>query len=108
MIAEELSASWARPDGDGWRISIRVQPSGGRSRIIGVHGGSLKVRVSAPANEGKANAELVRFIAELAGTRRSAVSIVSGDRSRDKVLAVDGGIDALIDAVRTVDGSQHS
>lgn len=68
----------------------------------------MKVRVSAPANEGKANAELVRFIAELAGTRRSAISIVSGDRSRDKVLAVDGRIDALIDAVRIVDGSQHS
>lgn len=96
------SVAWARSDGDDWLISVRVQPSGGRSRIVGVHGDSLKVRVSAPANEGKANAELIRFITGVIGVRRSAVDIVSGHRGRDKVIRVTGDIGVLIDTVSSV------
>lgn len=90
---------WVRRDGDDHLISVRVQPSGGRSRIVGVHGDSVKIRVSAPANEGKANAELVRFVAELTGLRRSAVQIVSGHRSREKTLRVSGPVDVFVAAV---------
>lgn len=92
--------SWLRR-GDGvWLVSVRAQPSGGRSRIVGTHGDALRIRLSAPANEGKANAELVRFMADVVGVNRSRIAIVSGDRSRDKVVSVDGDIDPLIDAVR--------
>lgn len=80
-------------------ISVRVQPSGGRSRVVGVHGDSVRIRISAPANEGKANAELVRFVAETATVRKSAVEIVSGHRNRDKELRVNGSIDPFIAAV---------
>jgi len=51
-------------------------------------GDALKVRVSAPANEGKANAELVRFLARQLGVPARDVEIVSGHQARTKVVAV--------------------
>jgi hypothetical protein len=57
------------------------------------------VRVAARAVEGKANAELVRFLAELFGVRRSAITIARGERSRDKTVHV-AGIDAPPDLPR--------
>lgn len=66
-----------------------MQPGAGRSEIVGEHGDSLKVRVAAPANEGKANAELVRFLAKTLGVSRGSVELISGERSRDKAVAVD-------------------
>ncbi|MCO5316978.1 MAG: DUF167 domain-containing protein [Microthrixaceae bacterium] len=81
-------AVWAQQTDRGWVLRIRVQPSAGRSKVVGEHGGALKVRVAAPANEGKANAELVRFLAKHLGVSRSSVELVSGERSRDKAVAV--------------------
>lgn len=88
--------AWASRSETGWTLSIRVQPSGGRSRVVGPHGDALKVRVAAPANEGKANAELVRFLADTLGVNQSAVNVIRGDRSRDKLIGIDGDIGALL------------
>jgi uncharacterized protein (TIGR00251 family) len=61
-----------------------------RSEVIDASGDRLRVRIATPAIEGKANAELLRMIARLFGVRRSAVSLVRGDRSREKTLWVAG------------------
>lgn len=53
-------------------------------------GDALKVAVAAPPVEGKANEALIRFFAELLEVPRSAVGIVSGESSRNKVVQVDG------------------
>jgi hypothetical protein len=53
-------------------------------------GDRLRLRVAAPATEGKANAAVERFVAGLFGVRRSAVTIVRGARSRDKAVRVAG------------------
>lgn len=66
-----------------------MKPGAGRSEVVGEHGDALKVRVAAPANEGKANAELVRFLAKALGVSRGSVELISGERSRDKAVAVD-------------------
>lgn len=70
-------------------LSIRVQPGAARSEVSGPYGDALRVRVAAPANDGKANTELVRFLAEALGVPRSAVSITRGSSSRDKVVRVE-------------------
>ena len=88
-------AVWAQQTDRGWVLRIRVQPSAGRSKVVGEHGGALKVRVAAPANEGKANAELVRFLAKTLGVSRGSVELVSGERSRDKAVAVQCDADAI-------------
>src|SRR5690606_3255610 len=81
---------WARRTGDRLVLDLRVQPGAPRSEVAGTLGGSLKVRLAAPANDGKANAELVRFLAERLGVPRRAVRITRGERSRSKAVEVTG------------------
>lgn len=71
-------------------MNLRVTPGASRSEVIAVTSDRLRVRVAAPAVENKANAEVRRFVAELFGVRRSAVSIVTGERAREKTLRITG------------------
>src|SRR5437879_8822969 len=69
---------------------FRSQPRASKDEIAGEMGGALKVRLRAPAVEGRANEALVEFLAELLKTPRSAVSILSGERSRVKRIEIRG------------------
>lgn len=74
----------------GIRIAVRVSPGGTRSRWMGrMADGRLKVRVGAPPEDGRANRELVRFVADSLGVPQRAVRLVSGATARDKVLECD-------------------
>jgi len=69
---------------------VRVQPRASRDEIAGEMGGALKVRLRAPAVEDRANEALVEFLAQLLKTPRSAVRILSGERSRTKRIEIRG------------------
>jgi uncharacterized protein len=69
---------------------VRVQPRASRDEIAGETEGALKVRLRAPAVEDRANEALVEFLAQLLKTPRSAVRILSGERSRTKRLEIRG------------------
>jgi hypothetical protein len=71
-------------------FQVRVQPRASKNEIAGVIGGALKVRLQAPAVENRANESLCEFLAELLKTPKSAVRILSGDRSRTKRLEIRG------------------
>ena len=79
-----------RMSGVGIRIGLRVRPGARTSRIDGVHGRVLKISVAAPPEQGKANAEVERLLAEELGLRRAQVSVASGHASRDKVVEISG------------------
>lgn len=81
-------APWARRLADGWLLTIRVQPGASRSELVGPHGDALRIRVAGPAVDGKANAELIRFLAERLGVPARAVEITRGHASRTKVVRV--------------------
>lgn len=72
------------------RISIKAVPNAPRSEVAGWLGEDLKVKVHAPAVEGKANEELCRFLAEELGLPKRAVQLAQGDKSRKKVIEIDG------------------
>lgn len=72
------------------RVRIRVQTRASRTEIVGKHGGALKVRLAAPAVEGAANAELVRYIAGLLRVARSRLRVVTGETGRTKVIEIEG------------------
>jgi len=72
------------------RIQIRLTPRAARDQIVGWGDGVLRVRVSALPVEGKANAALERLLAEALDVPKIAVGIVSGPRSRDKTVAIEG------------------
>ena len=74
----------------GLRFPVHVQPRASHAGIGGVHGGALKVRVSAPPVDGAANAAVVAVLAEALGVARSCVRIVGGATSRRKMVEVDG------------------
>jgi uncharacterized protein (TIGR00251 family) len=78
-------------------ISVRLTPRAAADRIEVLGDGSLAVRVTAPAVDGRANEALRRTVAKKLGVAPSRVTLVRGQRSRDKVLRIEG-LDA--DAVR--------
>ena len=77
------------------RLAIRVQPGAKANEITGwiadAHGGEvLKIRLRAPAVEGKANAALIEFLAETLHLRPHQITLERGDKSRDKIVRVEG------------------
>ena len=71
-------------------LPVRVQPRAKRDEIAGERGGALLVRVTAPPVDGKANQAACALVAKRVGVPKSAVSVLRGESSRDKVLRVDG------------------
>jgi uncharacterized protein len=71
-------------------FNVRVQPRASRDEVCGVMDGALKIRLTAPAVENRANEALQEFLAALLKTPKSAVRILSGERSRTKRIAIDG------------------
>jgi uncharacterized protein (TIGR00251 family) len=71
-------------------FSARVQPRASRDEIAGELGGALKVRLCAPAVENRGNEALVEFLAQLLKRPKSAVRILSGERSRTKRIEITG------------------
>jgi uncharacterized protein (TIGR00251 family) len=69
---------------------VRVQPWASKDEIAGEMGGALKVRLRAPAAEDRANEALVEYLAQLLKRPRSAVRILSGERSRTKRIEIHG------------------
>jgi uncharacterized protein len=71
-------------------VLVRVQPRASKDEIAGVRDQALKVRLQAPAREDRANRALCEFLAQLLKTPKSAVRILSGDRSRTKRVEISG------------------
>ena len=71
-------------------LALKTIPNAPRDEIAGWLGDALKVKVHAPALDGRANDALLAFLAEKLGVPRRAVTLVRGDKSRHKVVHVDG------------------
>jgi uncharacterized protein len=85
-----IASSVDHPDVDGCEIAVRLQPRAGANEIVGVRDGVVVVRVTAPPVEGRANEALCRLIAKRARVGVRRVSVVRGERSREKVIRVEG------------------
>ena len=73
-------------------MAIRVGPGASRTRVGGVHGEALVIKVAARAVEGKATEAALRALAAALGVRRRDIVLVSGATSRDKVVEVAGDV----------------
>lgn len=71
-------------------LAIKAVPNAPRSAVVGWLGEALKVKVHAPALEGRANDELCEFLADALALPRRAVTVLQGDKSRQKVLHISG------------------
>lgn len=85
-------------------LELKIIPNAPRTEITGWLGGALKVKVRAPALDGRANDALLDFLATTLGLPRRAVTLVRGDKSRHKVVRVAGLTLAEVKARLVVSG----
>jgi len=86
----ELTKKALREVPGGVELRVWVQPGATRSGIVGLRDEALKIRIAAPAREGRANQALVEFLAEFLGLPKSQISIIRGEKTREKVLFLRG------------------
>nr|WP_218649082.1 DUF167 family protein [Pseudomonas taiwanensis] len=69
-------------------LDCHLQPKASRDEFAGLHGERLKIRLTAPPVEGRANAHLMAFLAEAFGVAKSQVSLESGELNRQKRVRI--------------------
>lgn len=79
-------------------LKLHVTPRGSKNEVTGWRDDTLCVKITAPPVEGAANSAIVKFIADSLGVRKSQVELVSGEKSREKVLKITGISDSDIRA----------
>jgi len=75
---------------DGIIFKVKVQPKASKNEFAGLYQDALKIRLTAPPVEGKANKALIDFLADWLGVKKSQVEIVSGQLSKIKIIKVIG------------------
>jgi len=80
------------------RIRVHVRPRASRDELLGMRGRVLVARVAAPPVDGRANDSLCKLIARAAGVAPSRVTVIRGERSRDKLVSVRGLAPEALDA----------
>ena len=71
-------------------LRVHVVPNAKIDSVVGEHGGAVKIKLRAPAIEGKANTALIRFLAEQMKLPQHTIVLRRGHKSRDKLIRVDG------------------
>jgi hypothetical protein len=71
------------------KVRVKVIPRAREKEILKLGDGSLKVKLTAPPVDGKANKQLIELIAEYYKVKKSQVTIVSGEKSRNKIIYID-------------------
>lgn len=73
-------------------LELQVQPGAARDEIVGAHGDRLKVRITAPPVDGRANRHLVDYLAASFGVPRSRVTLLRGTSGRAKTVQIDSPV----------------
>lgn len=77
-----------RPHARGSALAVRAVPGASAAKVVGLHGGELRVRVCSPPVDGRANQEIERVVARALGLRAREVEVLAGHTSRSKQLLV--------------------
>jgi uncharacterized protein len=85
-----MSSLWTKETEKGFCFRVHVNPRSSGNAIIGIVDDALSVKISAAPVEGKANKMLEEFIAGKFQLKKKQVNVASGDKSRNKVLCVEG------------------
>ncbi len=75
---------------EGAILDVRAQPGSKRNAVLGEHSGALKLAVTAPPEDGRANAALVELLRDWLGMKRSQVELVGGQTNRNKTFLIRG------------------
>nr|WP_269811508.1 MULTISPECIES: DUF167 family protein YggU [Buttiauxella] len=83
-----LAVSAVSQTADGLVLRLYIQPKASRDSIVGLHGDELKVAITAPPIDGKANAHLVKYLAKQFKVAKSQVLLEKGDLGRHKQIKI--------------------
>lgn len=89
---------------DGLVVHVRVQPRASRNQLDGAVGDRLRLRLTAPPVEGEANKACVAFLADLFSVPKSQVTLLAGEKAREKSLHVRGDVSQLIAVLKRAIG----
>jgi len=71
-------------------LTVHVVPNAKFDKVVGEHGGAIKIKLHAPAVEGKANAALISFLSDQLKVPSRTIVLLRGQKSRDKLVRIDG------------------
>ncbi|HYA66606.1 MAG TPA: DUF167 domain-containing protein [Burkholderiaceae bacterium] len=80
---------WARWRPEGLALALHVRPGARKTALVGEHGQRLKIALHAPPVDGKANEELLQFLAKLLALRRSRLRLLAGAASKEKTVLIE-------------------
>lgn len=75
---------------NGITFTVKAVPNSSKTCLQGIQGGSLKVKLSSPPEKGKANKELIKFLAKKLGIKKNQISITAGETNPQKKIQVIG------------------
>jgi uncharacterized protein (TIGR00251 family) len=104
-MTQQAPPSWLGGAPGAWRIRIAAQPGAARTEIVGEHDGCLKLRVGAPPVDGRANDEIVRFLAARLDLPKRSVRLVAGAGARRKLFEAEAALDAAALCARLYQGA---
>ena len=85
-----MDSSFAQDVADGCTLSVRVHPGARKNSVTGVHADAVKIALTAPPVDGKANEALSAFLADALRLPRARVALVAGATSRAKMVRITG------------------
>ena len=85
-----MDSSFAKDIADGCTLSVRVHPGARNNSVTGVHADAIKIALTAPPVDGKANEALIAFLANALHLPRARVALVAGATSRAKMVRITG------------------
>jgi uncharacterized protein (TIGR00251 family) len=85
-----IDAGIAKDVADGCTLSVRVHPGARKNGVTGVHADAVKIALTAPPIDGKANEALIAFLAEALQLPRARIALVAGITSRAKTVRITG------------------
>ncbi|MFA6098171.1 MAG: DUF167 domain-containing protein [Patescibacteria group bacterium] len=86
---------WYQERDEGVMLFVKIIPRARRNEIVGPLGDFLKIKIAAPAESGRANDELLGYLADLLGVAKSSVRLVRGRSNPLKLIFVPAGIDQV-------------
>ena len=83
----------------GCTLPVRVHPGARQNAITGIHDGALKISLTAPPTDGRANGALIAFLAEVLNIARTRITLVTGATSRSKTLHLEALTPEVLTAI---------
>ena len=95
----EVSRTFARDTPDGCTLSVRIHPGARKNAITGIHDSALKISLTTPPVEGRANEALIAFLADRLQIPKARIAFLTGQTSHSKSLRITGKSAAEVQAV---------